>query len=381
MKRGVQVYKYFTTEVLNHLGDKILSLLNLKYDKTGGEISGDVTIDGSLTFDIEDPDYDAGITVSNSITSANGTVMYLEGYIDSSGHTVYKPVIRNIGTPTQDYDAATKKYVDDHIMLDDIYIVGLDSSGQINTVTSTLNYNTVKAELTNRTKNAYLDVLWEPSRCFVKAVMDADTNNGPIQFIGEIHRASVWRHVEFNLHSNNTLTVSMQLPELQGNKTNDILSNSSSTVLYPTANAVYSQFIRQPEVIWQTDGTTGLLALEADVSANVAWQVTSLDMSQYKLVKFYFSAGGTNANFVSPAVIIEVHLDARSTHSLTYGHFVGSRVLQYPNDRNRTYGITVAVSSDKTSFAILRQTSLYGTAASGANDGERFLYLVEGHYA
>lgn len=375
------MYKYFTNEVLRHFVQKIKSLLQLKYDKTGGEISGDVKIDGSLTFDIDDPDYDAGVVVTNSITSANGTVMYLEGYIDSSGHTSYRPVIRNIGTPTQNYDAVNKEYVDDLVMLDDIYLVGLDSSGNINDVTSTLTYDVVKSEINNRTKNVYLDILWEPSRCYVKAVEDADTNNGPIQFIGDIHRASVWRHVEFNLYPNDTLTVSMQVPELQVNKVTDIVANSTSNVLYPTTSAVYSQFVRKPVTVWETDGTTGLLAIGADVAQTIAWQVTNLDLSPYKILKFFFSAGGTSANFVSPAVIIEVHLDSRATHaSYTYGHFVGSDVAQYPNDRNRTYGVTVVVSSDKTSFAILRQTSLYGTAASSAADGQRYLYLVEGWY-
>ena len=380
MKRGVQVYKYFTTETLNHLGDKILSLFNLKYDKTGGEISGDVKIDGSLTFDIEDPDYNAGITVSNSITSANGTVMYLEGYIDSSGHTVYKPVIRNIGTPTQDYDAATKKYVDDHVMLDDIYIVGLDSSGNINTVTSTLNYATVKAELTSRTKNVYLDVLWEPSRCFIKAVMDADTNNGPVQFIGEIHRASVWRHVEFNLYSDNRLTVSMQLPELQGNKTTDIIANYSSTVLYPTASAVYSQFIRKPEVIWETDGNTGLLALETDLTANPAWQLTNLDFSPYTYIKIYAKSGKSTTDASNePSKVFEMTLDPISINA-GYGHYVGTTVFQNFNDRNRLGTIACVVSSDKTKFVVLRMTSLYGTAASGNNGTNSYVYKIKGYF-
>ena len=38
-----------------------------KYDKTGGEISGNVKIDGTLTLDIEDEDYDAGIRFDKSL--------------------------------------------------------------------------------------------------------------------------------------------------------------------------------------------------------------------------------------------------------------------------------------------------------------------------
>lgn len=374
------MYKYFPNEVLMYLGQKIKSLLQLKYDKTGGEISGDVKIDGSLTFDIDDLDYDAGVVVTNSITNANGTVMYLEGYIDSSGHTSYRPVIRNIGNPTQDYDAVNKKYVDDLVMLDDIYLVGLDSSGNINSVTSTLTYDVVKSEINNRTKNVYLDILWEPSRCYVKAVEDADTNNGPIQFIGDIHRASVWRHVEFNLYPNDTLTVSMQVPELQVNKTTDIISNYNSSVLYPTTSAVYDQFIRKPEVIWQTDGSTGLLALETDLTANPAWQLTGLDFSPYTYIKIY-AKGGKSATDASnePSKIIEMNLDPISANA-GYGHYVGTIMFQNFNDRNRIGTIACVVSSDKTKFLVLRMTSLYGTAASSNNGTNSYVYKIKGYF-
>ena len=108
----------FLDEVgLTRLWSKIVDRLSSKYDKTGGEITGNVKIDGNLTLGIEDEDFDVGITFSKSLDNNLGTVLTINGYADGSTPTNYKPVIRNVAEPNANYDVANKKYVDDHVAL------------------------------------------------------------------------------------------------------------------------------------------------------------------------------------------------------------------------------------------------------------------------
>lgn len=73
-------------------------------------------------------------------------------------------------------------------------------------------------------------------------------------------------------------------------------------------------------------------------------------------------------------------LDSRMAITTKGGHYVGSVLSQKPNDANRYASLTCAVSADKTSFAVLRQTSLYGTAATTNNDIGANVVLIEGYY-
>ena len=62
------------------------------------------------------------------------------------------------------------------------------------------------------------------------------------------------------------------------------------------------------------------------------------------------------------------------------GNYVGSIMVQKPNDANRLATLTCAVSADKTSFVVLRQTNLYGTAATSNNDVNANVFMIEGYY-
>lgn len=73
-------------------------------------------------------------------------------------------------------------------------------------------------------------------------------------------------------------------------------------------------------------------------------------------------------------------LDSRMAITSKGGHYVGSVLSQKPNDANRYASLTCAVSADKTSFSVLRQTSLYGTAATTNNDIGANVVLIEGYY-
>jgi len=184
----------------------ISTKLNGKYDKTGGEISGNVKIDGNLTFDIEDEDYDAGIRAAASLDDNLGTIFTLTGYANGQEATSYRPLIRNIREPSNNYDAANKKYVDDHVGLPNYHLVFLNTDGTVDTSASTLQYNTVISNLSNTMKADYLDVFWGDTRFYAKAIETTNVNNGDIKFIGEIEYQGIQRYIVFTLTPSNVLT-------------------------------------------------------------------------------------------------------------------------------------------------------------------------------
>lgn len=177
-----------------------------KYDKTGGEISGNVKIDGNLTLDIEDEDYDAGIRAAASLDDNLGTILTLTGYANGQEATTYRPVIRNIAEPHNNYDVANKKYVDDHVGLPNYHLVFLNADGTVDTSASTLQYNSIVSNLSNTMKADYLDVFWGDTRFYAKAIETTNVNNGDIKFIGEIEYQGIQRYIVFTLTSSNVLT-------------------------------------------------------------------------------------------------------------------------------------------------------------------------------
>lgn len=193
------------------------------------------------------------------------------------------------------------------------------------------------------------------------------------------------RYIVFTLTPQNVLTTTSIITfESISNKVTNIANNATSTIFYPTTKAVFDEFQRKPVTIWETD-STGLLALSADLTATgIAWQLTNLDFSPYKRIKIYTKAGikssgvGVDASN-TPAVVLEMSLDSRAA-SPTGGHYLGSIVGQKPNDSNRLFTVTCAISADKTSFAVLRMSTLYGTAATGNSDVNGYVFKIEGYY-
>lgn len=356
--------------------------INQKYEKAGGLISGNVKIDGELSQVIRDEDYDTGVKINSTLNNNLGTVITLTGYADN---TTYKPVIRNVAEPSNNYDVANKKYVDEHVLSNTKYLVEVDSTTKtVVQKSSSLTYSTVKYNLNSNTQNIYLDVLMPPIRFSAKAIEDRDTNYGPIKFIAPIIGIDNKLYItEFSLASDNSLTYQEYLFEDINNKTNDILSNSSSTLLYPSTSAVYNQFMRKPDVVWETqDIARGLLATNTNLSDNVSWQLTGLNLSPYKYIKVYARSSRKNNGYATsavPATIIELSLDPRNAEPV-WGYYIGSALGQNPNDANRLSLTTVAVSADKTSFVVIRQNTLYGTAATSNTDVYAYIYRIEGYY-
>lgn len=374
--------KYVSYNTLLYFWSKMKAKFAEKYDKTGGEITGNVKIDGTLTLDIWDEDYDSGIRFDKALDTNVGTILTLTGYANGESPTNYRPIIRNIGTPNANYDAATKKYVDDQVVQPTLYLVFLNPDGTVDQYASTLQYNKVVANLSDPKEADYLDVFWGDTRFQAKAVEITDVNNGDIKFIGEFEYNGLQRYMVFTLSPSSVLTTT-NIITFEGihNKVQDIVANSTSVDKYPSTKAVFDQFQRKPVVVWEDTTGGGLNALQADLAANPNWQLTGLDMTPFKRIKVYSRCGkgSTNAS-TTVAMVLEILLDSRAASTAWGNNYCGSVLSQKPNDSNRYASLTCAVSADKTKFAVLRQTSLYGTAATTNADVGASVFMIEGYY-
>lgn len=211
---------------------------------------------------------------------------------------------------------------------------------------------------------------------------DIDNSNHAIQFgsnVADVTYNSTTKILTITHIDGTTTTVPLAGYETTTNKVTS-LSSSSTDVQYPSAKCVYDSINLAPVVVWEVQSASnGILAAETDISQNPTWQITNLDMTPFKSVEFYIRAGGSANISYTPSIIVEVDLDTINKSS--FGHFLGSAVVQAPNDRNRLLAVSVAVSEDKTSVLFSRCTSLYGTAATDANNNGRVLYKIVGYYA
>lgn len=186
---------------------------------------------------------------------------------------------------------------------------------------------------------------------------------------------------------NNVCTITKQEKAFEEttNKVQSVVSNSASTTHYPSTKAVYDEFQRKPVIVWESSTPSEYLkAVQSNLSASPSWQLTNLDLTPYKRIKIYSCAGqstGTTASAsTTPAIVLEMSLDERARIGAYGNNYVASTVVQKPNDANRLATLTCAVSSDKTSFVVLRQTNLYGTAATSNNDVNANVFMIEGYY-
>lgn len=354
--------------------EKIAKLDKNKYDKTGGTISGDVSVEGNFNLKIEDEDFDTGIKFDRELNANYGTILTLTGYANSTEATNYKPIIRNVNTPVNNYDVANKKYVDDHIVIPNYYLVFLKDDGTVDLSASSLKYENVKSNLTDPLKEDILDVVWGNTRFYMPCVEIVDVNDGDIKFINDIEFDGIQRHMVLTLKPDDTLiTTSITTNEITSNKVQDIINNSTRQDLYPSVWAVFNQFQRKPDVIYSDP--TGFEA--SNDHAGDTWHLTGLDLKPYKRIKCYVCSGGDSNSNYSPEHIVEVHLDDRAKGS--FGYFSADHAGHCPNNRNRHHMVTFTVNAEKTAIQFQHSISIYGTSASDSVGGRR-CYLIEGYY-
>lgn len=267
-----------------------------------------------------------------------------------------------------------------------VYSVTLDSNGAISSVDPNLTYSAVKAILTDGTKQAFLKIRFSGAIIYARADQEYNTTSGPINFFGiYLGPDQQLRLMEFMLSTADALSVYHFFLEHWMYKVQDIVANSTNELTYPSTKAVYTQFRRKPVEVWRAaDDASMLKAIQANLSASPAWQLTGLDLTPYKRIKIYSKCGqntGTTASAsTTAAMVLEILLDSSAAIAAYGGNYCGSVISQKPNDNNRLATLTCAVSADKTSFVVLRQTNLYGTAATGNDDVNADVFLIEGYY-
>ena len=285
--------------------------------------------------------------------------------------------------------AQMQTWVNDQIPLPAVYDVSAETIGTVTSVTSVdprLNYATVKSMLDDYRRLVALRVDYEGQTVYVTANQEYSTQNGPIVFFG-IYTGTddQLRLFYFRLSSSDTLSADIYFIERWTYKVQDVAANSTNTLTYPSTKAVFSEFQRKPVTIWRAASASDMLkGIQADLTADPAWQLTGLDLTPYKRIKVYSKCGRTTgvtaSNSTTAAMVLEMSLDPGAAIAEVSGHYCGSIMSQKPNDANRLATLTCAVSSDKTKFAVLRQTNLYGTAATSNNDVGANVFLIEGYY-
>lgn len=174
---------------------------------------------------------------------------------------------------------------------------------------------------------------------------------------------------------NTTLAIDLSYEETSNLVTS--LSASSTNTQYPSAKCVYGYAKDKPVVVWEAQSVAnGILATETDLTATPTWQITNLDLSRYQKVKVFIRSGGTDSDTTASSII---NIDLGGLNKSAFGYFIGSSVLQNPNNRNRLLALSVAISEDKTSVLFNRCTSLYGTVPTSANTDGRVLYKIVGY--
>lgn len=235
------------------------------------------------------------------------------------------------------------------------YAVTLNANGTVDASTKPdeLKYATVYGRLQNPSFADYLLVTWGNSLFTARADEKMTIANGDVKFIADVEHDGIQRHMIFTLTSSNVLT----------------------TTLIET-------YSRVPVVVYSD--STGLAAVETNMSASPAWQLTGLDLSRFRRIKIWTKpaqkSGATASASTTPTACLEMLLDPALTISAYGGHYLASTIVQKSNDDNRLATLTCAVSADKTSFVVLRQTNLYGTASTNNNDVGANVVLIEGYY-
>lgn len=190
--------------------------------------------------------------------------------------------------------------------------------------------------------------------------------------------------LSFTKTDGSTVSVNLSLFEQKSNKVTS-LSNYSTDTQYPSAKCIYNYIKDKPksEVVWQAQSVnSGILATESSLSASETpnWQITGLNLSKYQKVKLYIRSGGTGSlsdNYTASAVI---KIDLGGLNLSPLGYYIGSTIVQNPNNDNRILALTAAISEDKTSVILTRTTSLYGTSSiSSYNNSGRVLYKIVGY--
>lgn len=377
--------------------------ISTKYDKTGGEITGNVKIDGSLTFDIEDEDYDAGVRINQSLDNNRGTVLTFTGYANGQENTNYKPIISNIGTPIYNYDVANKKYVDDKVAT--VWISGfLDDTGLLlGSGAYDTSYNGV-----TENKQCYIKITQtDRVRIFKlktwKNFNDHKAGNDEFLYeeLNDINTSAV---ISVKKTENTYNEVNLEFIE---NKKTSVDDNKDSDTYYPTTKAVYEAkeslrewviegYKKKDVLIYdkneklKVDGTlnttydtdNGLKATGENGYTSL-YNITGLDLSKFSSIRVVIARDETNTgNTAEFNIPLEYPIQNKKTGigAIDYGtQYVSGIAVPSYGDRNRlnccqaSVSVPIDGSLENCNFSVCQTFSLYGTAATTISS----LYVVK----
>ena len=148
--------------------------------------------------------------------------------------------------------------------------------------------------------------------------------------------------------------------------------------------AILANYMPKPDIIYETDGTTGLLGENAS-SMNLTsnWQLENVDFSGYRYVLAFIKQAdlpisGTNNQYITPALVVYIPLDAAS-RSTEYDAYVGSTGGTNMNDPDVHFIVQCAIDSTKTKFKVVNEGSVAGTIWGDRNNRGRYCYKIEGY--
>ena len=185
------------------------------------------------------------------------------------------------------------------------------------------------------------------------------------------------------------VTVPNAYDGLDSTSATDALAANQGRVL---KEYIDSNFTRLPVVLYETDGTTGLLGVNNN-EMGYNWQLENQDFTPYKFLRCYIKEAdmSTSSNALTPSMVIDLPLDAASLAKSANDStsiaprtpcdiYVAGAAACNPSDQNRVFNVLVAVDITKTKFQVVCENSLYGTAQTNRNTDGRYCYKIEGYY-
>lgn len=387
------------TNDIYQLGLDVQDLDDTKYDKTGGEISGNVQVTGNVEIEnlldlkIPNEDYDAGIKFQKSLDLNRGTVLTLVGYADGEEHTAYKVPITNVGTPVADWDAVNKRYVDDKLNI--TWITGFYDDGQL-IVGSSAYEDCFNGITTNHT--VYLKVT-DPTGVSVMRLQswlhynDHSTHGDSFQFTG-LTDADTTKMAFIGYNTATYYTADLE----QANNKITAWSATPSDVLYPceslvknttdaldsaiTALRAYVDDTYGEHVIWDVPLANGLKAKDVKArNSSGNWSLENLDLTGYEYALAYVQAcSGSNADQECFSAVVRINLDEKSI-SPRSNCYIGSVLGFGANDNGTKHGFVFTIDSTKTKLCYnYNDTNTTGTTALSRDSRFYRLTAVKGKY-
>lgn len=344
------------------------------FEKTGGNISGNVDIDGDLILNIPDDDYDVTVTAHARLDENRGTIISFTG--NASG-TPYKTALENIGTPVNDYDAVNFKTLKNMVSI--TWITGVADNQGI--VVSSDAYDKIFDAITTN-KSCYLK-LTTPDGVHVLRLKswidynDHSTHGDSFLFVDAVNGHTT-KTVVIDY---NGATYAVNELEQTSNKVT-AFSGASTDMQYPSAKLCEDMFSyiggnyqRNPVLIYDkteklkvagtinsgTDSADGLLNQGQGEGLNreiTSWNIEGMDLSAFRYLRVLYVR---KDNTASSSGEFNIPLDGEYTDNNIFVN--GATTAAYAN-RNRLNCILCAVDKDKSKFCVAQTLSLYGTAAT-----------------